>query len=235
MIEQLALNLPTRIDYSTESFVEGDANLAARQALARWRDWPRGLLALVGPAGSGKSHLATIWARETGARYIPSGELEETLPELVSGQTLVVEDIDRDLPQPALFHAINRVGEGDIPALLLTARKTPVLWQVSLPDLVSRVRAMPHVDLEEPDDALLTQVMMKQFQDRRAPVKDGVIDYLLPRMERSVAAARMLVEALDKRALVKKTPITRAVAREVLAATSEPDADEGLGEEGEME
>lgn len=231
MIEQLALNLPTRVDFSTESFVEGDANLAARQALSRWQDWPRGLLTLVGPAGSGKSHLATIWARETGARYIPARELNETLPQLSSGQALVIEDVDRDLPQPALFHTINRVAEGEIPALLLTARKTPVLWPVTLPDLVSRVRAMPHVDLEEPDDALLTRVMMKQFQDRRAPVKDGVIDYLLPRMERSVAAARSLVEALDKRALVKRTPITRSVAREVLETGYHPPE----GPEGESE
>lgn len=218
MSEQLALNLPTRVDFSTESFVDGQANQAARHALARWQHWPRGLLALVGPEGSGKSHLATIWAREVSARYVPGAELEACLRDLPAGRALVVEDIDDALPEDALFHTINRASEREIPALLLTARKPPVLWGAVLPDLVSRLRAMPHVDLQEPDDDLLRSVMLKQLQDRRAPVNDGVLDYLLPRMERSVAAARALVDMLDKRALVKRTPVTRAVAREVLDA-----------------
>jgi chromosomal replication initiation ATPase DnaA len=218
MTEQLALNLPTRVDYTAESFVEGRANVEACQAMARWTDWPRRVLALIGPEGAGKSHLAAIWAAGAGACRVEAGALEELLPQLPSGQALLVEDLDQFLPEQALFHAINRAAEGDIPALLLTARAPPVLWRVGLPDLASRLRALPHVDLQEPDDELLTRVMVKQFADRGAPVVEGVIEYLLPRMDRSVASARRLVELMDKRALVKKTRVTRAVAREALEA-----------------
>jgi chromosomal replication initiation ATPase DnaA len=216
MTKQLALNLPTRVDFSADSFVEGRANAEACQALARWTDWPRRVLALVGPESSGKSHLATIWAAGAGAHRADAHELADILPKLPSGQPLLVEDLDQFMPEQALFHAINRAAEGDIPALLLTGRTSPVLWRTDLKDLQSRLRALPHVDLHEPDDELLTQVMIKQFADRRAPVIDGVIDYLLPRMDRSVAAARRLVDLMDKRALVKKTRVTRAVAREAL-------------------
>ncbi|MGK0267377.1 MAG: chromosomal replication initiation ATPase DnaA [Maricaulis sp.] len=216
MTGQMALNLPVRVDFSAETFVEGRANADAVAALARWSDWPRAAMALVGPVGAGKSHLAAIWARDVTARITNAAGLETCLASLPAGCCLVVEDVDENMPEAALFHAINRAAEGDIPALLLTGRTPPVLWRASLPDLVSRLRALPHVELREPDDELLTRLLLKQFHDRGAPLRPGVIDYLLPRMERSVSAIRILVDRMDKLALIRKTPITRSVARAVL-------------------
>lgn len=216
MKEQIALDLPARVDFRASRFIDGAANADARAALLRWRDWPRGVMALVGPEGSGKSHLAAIWATEADAHILSVREFADGMESLPTGCALLVEDIDQNLPEQTLFHAINRAAEQNVSALLLTARKFPVLWQARLPDLVSRLRALPHVELHEPDDQLLTRVLEKLFADRGSPVNSGVIEYLLPRMDRSVAAARRLVELIDKRALVKKTAVTRSVAREVL-------------------
>ncbi|WP_300543217.1 hypothetical protein [Maricaulis sp.] len=216
MTPQLALDLPAREDFSAQSLILGPSNAEAMAALERWRDWPRHVMALVGPAGAGKSHIGTVWARECHAAIVPGALLRDSLPGLATGQALLLEDVDRGVDEDALFHTLNRASEGDIPALLLTARTPPVLWPAELPDLVSRLRALPHADLHEADDELLTRLIEKQLADRGAPVRPGVIDYLLPRMERSVAAVRCLVERMDKLALVKKTPINRTVAREVL-------------------
>jgi len=216
MTPQMALDLPAREDFSAESLILGPSNTEALAALGRWPDWPRNVMALVGPEGAGKSHLGTVWALRCEAAVIPASALAEQLSGLEPGRCALVEDVDRGVDEDALFHALNRAAEGDIPALLLTARKPPVLWPASLPDLVSRLRALPHADLQEADDELLTRLIEKQLQDRGAPIRPGVIEYLLPRMERSVAAVRRLVEQMDKLALVKKTPITRAIAREVL-------------------
>jgi chromosomal replication initiation ATPase DnaA len=216
MTSQLALNWPTREDYSAESLILGASNAEAMAALERWPDWPRGVMALVGPEGAGKSHIGTVWANRCGAAIVAGADLREALAGLEPGRPLLVEDVDRGVDEDALFHTLNRTAEGGIPALLLTARKPPVLWPAALPDLVSRLRALPHAGLHEADDELLTRLIEKQLQDRGAPVRPGVIDYLLPRMERSVAAVRLLVDRMDKLALVKKTPINRAVAREAL-------------------
>ncbi len=216
MTPQLALDLPASEDFSAESLIEGPSNAEAMAALSRWRDWPRHVLALTGPAGSGKSHIGTVWAERADARIVTASDLALVLGELTPGQALLVEDVDRGVDEDALFHTLNSAAEGGIPALLLTARTPPVLWKAGLPDLVSRLRALPRAELHEADDALLTRLIEKQLQDRRAPMKPGVIDYLLPRMERSVSAVRDMVERMDKLALVKRTPITRSVAREVL-------------------
>lgn len=216
MTPQLALNWPAREDFSAGSLIPGPSNAEARAALERWSDWPRNVMALTGPEGAGKSHLGAIWAARCGAAILPASTLKDSLPELETGRALLVEDVDRGVDEDALFHTLNRAAQGDIPALLLTARRPPVLWPATLPDLVSRLRALPHADLHEADDELLTRLIEKQLQDRGAPVRPGVIEYLLPRMERSVAAVRRLVDRMDKLALVKKTPINRAVAREVL-------------------
>jgi len=216
MTPQLALDLPAREDFSASSLILGPSNAEALAALGRWPDWPRNVMALIGPEGAGKSHLATVWALRCDAEIVEAADLAERLADIAPGRRVLVEDIDRALDDDALFHTLNRAAEGDIPALLLTARKPPVLWPAQLPDLVSRLRALPHADLHEADDELLTRLIEKQLQDRGAPIRPGVIDYLLPRMERSATAVRRMVERMDKLALVKKTPITRAIAREVL-------------------
>lgn len=228
MTEQMALDLPVEVDFSPESYIASPANQDARAALNRWRDWPDRRMALIGPEGAGKSHLSHIWAWQMDAHICTGDTLASTLETLPSGVPLVVEAMDGTLPEQALFHAINRASEGDISALLLTARTPPTQWTAYLPDLVSRLRATPQVALAEPDDEMLTALMQKHLQDRRAPVKDGVIEYLLPRMERSVSAARAIVERMDKRALVKQTPITRAIARETLENWSQTECEDDL-------
>jgi len=218
---QMALDIPAREDFSEAAFILGPSNARARDVLSRPEDWPRNVMALVGPDGAGKSHLAAIWTVANRALTVPAAALAGNMPGLVAHRPLVVEDVDRGVDPDALFHLLNRAAEGEIPALLLTARSLPASWPIQLPDLVSRLRALVHVDLHEADDELLTRMMQKQLADRGAPVRPGVIDYLLPRMERSVAAVRLLAERMDKLALVKKTPITRAIAREILDSWTE--------------
>ncbi|WP_291764247.1 MULTISPECIES: AAA family ATPase [Maricaulis] len=221
MTPQMALDLPARQDFSAAAFIAGPSNSAARDVLGRPDDWPRNVMALIGPEGAGKSHLAAIWAERQQAMVLPAPMLGDRLASLDPDCAMVIEDVDQGVDDDALFHLFNRAAEGGIPALLLTARTRPAQWSASVPDLVSRLRALVHVDLHEADDELLTRVLEKQLADRRAPVRPGVIDYLLPRMERSVAAVRILAERMDKLALVKKTPITRAIAREILDSWTE--------------
>ena len=105
--------------------------------------------------------------------------------------------------------------------LLITARAAPASWSVALPDLASRLRAIPTVALSAPDDALLRAVLVKLFADRQLAVDESLVSYLATRIERSFAAARAAVEALDREALRLKRPVTRALAAEFLALLRE--------------
>ena len=216
MGEQLALGLPPREDFSAASFVDGEANAAARWALAGWRAWPGRVLVLYGPAGSGKTHLAHMWAAESGALILPGNELSSRLDNLPAERAVVIENADRGADRTALFHLLNRAQNEALPALLMTGREAPARWQTDIPDLRSRLLAIPTAALEEPDDTLLARLLTKLFADRQSPLVDGLIAYLLPRMDRSVEGARRLVEALDREALARRTPINRGVARRVL-------------------
>src|SRR5262249_43633578 len=157
----------------------------------RWPDWPARVLALVGPEGSGKSHLASIWAMESGARFMSARALAiNALPEALATGALVLEDCAPDaIDERALFHLLNLVREDD-GWMLITARTAPTLWSIALPDLASRLRAIPVATLDVPDDALLRAVMVKLFADRQLAVDEALIAYLLPRIGRSFAAAR---------------------------------------------
>jgi chromosomal replication initiation ATPase DnaA len=218
MGEQLALGLPPREDYSAESFVDGEANAAARWALAGWRAWPGHVLVLYGPPGTGKTHLTHMWARESNGLVLGGNDLATALESLPDGKPVAIEDADRFADRAALFHLMNRAQREAIPALLLSAREAPARWLTDIPDLQSRLKAVSTAELQEPDDALLARLLKKLFRDRQSPLVDGLIDYLLPRMERSVEGARRLVDALDRDALARRTTINRGVARRVLDA-----------------
>jgi chromosomal replication initiation ATPase DnaA len=216
---QLALALPHAESFARDDFLTGTSNADALATIERWPDWADRVLALTGPEGAGKSHLAAIWAEKAGARRVAARALGETdlLGSLATG-ALVVEDASAEFDERALFHLLNLVREED-GYLLLTARSAPATWGVALPDLVSRLRALPVVTVSAPDDALLRAVMVKLFADRQLSVDENLIAYLATRIERSFAAAREAVAQLDREALRQKRGVTRALAAELLGAS----------------
>lgn len=217
--DQLAFDLPFDVSHARDDFLEGPCNAAALAWVERWPDWPGPVLALIGPPGSGKTHLAAIWAAASGAAMIAgSGLGAADLPALLAHDALVVDDLAPGrFDERALFHLLNMVREQGA-FLLLTAAEPPVGWPVAIPDLASRLRAVPTVAVAPPDDALLRAVLVKLFADRQIKVDETLVGYLVSRIERSFAAARIMVERLDREALRLQRPVTRALAVDLLRA-----------------
>jgi len=216
MPRQLALALPHAENFSRDDFLTGSSNEAALSLVERWPDWPDRALAIIGPEGAGKSHLAAIWADVAGARRVSARVLDEIDPPaaLATG-ALVIEDAGEGLDERALFHLLNLMRQQDA-FILMTTHALPASWRVELADLASRLRAIPTVELRPPDDALLRAVMVKLFADRQLAVDEALIAYLSTRIERSFGAARAAVQQLDREALRQKRPVTRALAAELL-------------------
>lgn len=211
-----------------QDFLIAPSNHVALAAIEAPQGLPNGALVLTGPEGSGKTHLCQIWAQQQGAQWLPAQAITDALPNLLA-QTpppaLVIDDAhlicDRETsPQhapareEALFHLLNHY-RSKAP-ILMSARQPARDWGIALPDLRTRMSALAHVTLDEPDETLLAAVLVKLFSDRQLLVNPPLIDYLLGRMERSLAEAGELVALLDTRAMQLKRPITRALAQEVL-------------------
>jgi chromosomal replication initiation ATPase DnaA len=219
---QLVLDLPARPALGRADFFVSPANRIALAQVDGWPAWPGGRLAVIGPQGAGKTHLAHVWAARAGARVLPAAALPTLdLAVLPADAALAVEDADRlgDLPAPAaaeeaLFHLINRLAPAG--SLLLTGRPAPSRWPVALPDLASRLAATAPACLEPPDDALLAAVLVKLFADRQLAVAPGLIDYLVSHIDRAFAAAEAAVATLDRAALARHRPLTARLAAEVL-------------------
>lgn len=214
---QLALALPHEERLTRDDFLEGPANEAALTLIDRWPDWPNRIMLLVGPEGSGKSHLAAIWAEHAGARSTSAHALTaDAVPGALATGALVVDDLrPPDFDERAMFHLMNLARQDDA-FVLLTARVPPSAFEIELRDLRSRLRAVPTVTLLPPDDHLFRGLIVKFCADRQMTVDEQLVSYLTTRIERSYTAVRQAVELLDTEALRLGRPVTRALAAELL-------------------
>jgi len=216
MPEQLVLDLPFRAAMGREDFFVSSANAAAVAAIDAVRDWPGGKMLLLGPPGSGKTHLAHVFATQTGARLLAAADLPAADPSaLAEAPALGIEDADRiagdEAAEEALFHLHNAAADRGT-ALLITASGPPQRWGLGLPDLQSRMQQAGQVTLSAPDDALIAAVLVKLAADRQMALTPALVAYILPRIDRSLAFVRDFVTALDAEALAsKQRPGTRHV------------------------
>ena len=219
---QLPLALPHAPSYGRDDFMPGPSNEVALRLIESWPAWPSPVLILAGPSGSGKTHLVHIWASTAGAKIMEPDTLAELIhPTVVAGGAIAIEDVAPDaVPGAALFHLINSVREAG-GSLLVTSRAPADEWRVDLPDLRSRLRMAAPSALGASDDELLRIVLVKLFADRQIAVDESTIAYMLARMERSAAFARLIVEAVDRRSLQEGAGVTRGFVARILQETAD--------------
>ncbi|MFP6741925.1 MAG: DnaA/Hda family protein [Alphaproteobacteria bacterium] len=214
---QLALDLGHRAAFDADNFLIAPCNRDAVMWVDRWPAWPAPALVVHGPPACGKTHLAHVWQARSGARTVAADQLSGAAPGalLSEGSCAVVEGGDHVTDEAALMHLYNVAAEAG-GQLLINAATPPARWSLSLADLRSRLVAAPAVAIGPPDDGLIAALLIKLFDDRQLRVSDGVVEFLLARMERSFEAARRLVTALDEAALANRRNITVPLARQVL-------------------
>lgn len=217
MMRQTAFDLGQPPGFDRADFFASASNRAALAMVDGWADWPSGKMLLIGPQGAGKTHLAHIWAGLSGAQIVQGAGLHGAdVPALAAGGRVVVEDAHSLTPQgeAALFHLHNLLSNAG--HLLISARTPPRDWGLTLPDLLSRVQAIAITHLAAPDQTLIAAVLVKLFADRQITVPPNLIAYLAPRIDRSIGAARDIVQRLDARALAEGRAVTRALATDLL-------------------
>jgi chromosomal replication initiation ATPase DnaA len=221
---QLPLPLSYRPALDRENFIVAPGNAEALDTIEAWPRWPGRALVLSGPAGSGKTHLAAVFALRSAAARLAACEVSATkLRELIRRPALILEDVDSgSLDEHALFHLFNLIIENER-FLLLTGRSAPAHWPIKLADLKSRLMGALHLRLGEPDDILLEALIRKHLADRQiVPHDNALVPYLLNHIERSAEGARRIVDKLDKAALGSGRRVGLKLAVDILAAEQGP-------------
>lgn len=231
--DQLPLAFESKRSYAREDFVPGEANAEALALIDAWPQWPARSCAIWGPAGSGKTHLAQIWRARVEAVALPPNALSVAfVADLAGGSAILLDDADTIDGGPALFHLLNFVNQSD-GWLLMTGQEPPPRWATRVPDLHSRLTAVPGFALEAPDEALMARALLKLFGDRQLKLPEAVIGYLVPRLRRSFADAERIVVLIDTLALQQKRNISVEIAGQALrlleAEQGGPSADNGEG------
>lgn len=217
---QLAMEFTHRPAMGLEDFFVSQSNRAAINLIDQWPNWPAPALYLSGPEGSGKSHLAHVWQLSSTAVIMGADRFDMAAAKRHDCDPIVIEDLDThaaagQVDEQALFHLVNLAMERGF-HILFTGQRAPGQIEIALPDFRSRLRAMPVIAIEAPDDMLLRTMLIKQFQDRQIEVQPNLIEYILPRMERSFEGVGRTVALLDRSALQSGRRITRHFASEIL-------------------
>ena len=219
---QLALDLGHRPAFGRDDFLVAPGNAEAVAHIDRWPDWSSHALAIFGPPGCGKSHLAHVFALRAAAMVVEPGDVNvSSVVNLIEPNSSLVIENGESVPDPrALLHLFNAMKEkgGHI---LLTSREPPSRWPVTLPDLKSRLAAVQAVRIDAPDDAMIEAVLVKLFADRQLSVSPDVVAYMLRRMDRSFAAARRIVDLADTESLAGQRPISVPLIKSILSASAE--------------
>lgn len=220
-VEQLPLAFSHPTKFYSDDLVVTKSNMAAYELIEHWPNWPMPVAVLVGPRGAGKTHFASVWADVANAKLISAQEPEEAIKQISLAKSVVIEDIDsQKIDEVAFFHLFNSVKQANLvdtnTTLLLTTMITPSNWDISLKDLISRLKSVTLATIEQPDDELLTSVAFKLFADRQIKVDTSVISYLISRTERSLQSLGKFVDAIDRLALQRKSKVTRSLVSDVL-------------------
>ena len=214
---QFVLDFPHRSSIGEGDYLVSESNIEAISWIDKWPDWPTPALAVYGPSGCGKTHLGHVWRARSKAILLNVADISTASPPELLGEAVncVVDNAHEYAHAEAMLHLFNHISElGG--KLLILGRIAPARWALSLADLSSRLNAVPAIEIKKPDDQLLRALLGKLFQDRQLKVSEDVLDYLLPRMERSFDAARTIVETSDQIGLSQGKGITVPLARDVL-------------------
>ncbi len=219
MNRQLVLDLPLRQALGRDDFLVTRSNSAAVELIDQWPNWPTYGAIIIGPPGSGKSHLVEVWRQKAAAELLSAKKL--TLESMVQNSCLAIE-VHGLFDERNLFHVLN-VAKTKSQHVLITAQTAPSQWDLKIPDLISRLKALPVVTILAPDDALLRGVLVKHFADRQISVDESMVNYILLRMPRSLEAARAIVTQIDQQALIERAEITRPFISRVMTDFSNPE------------
>lgn len=214
---QMVMPFAAATSYHPEDFIRGEGNNAALNLVERWPDWPYSLVVLHGPKGSGKTHLAHVFAQRTQAQFIAPLRIGQVPAEqlLAGNHAWVIDGLHAIKSEEGLAQLINHArARGDY--VLMTADAPPSQLKFMLNDLTSRLRALPEVSLGEPDDALLMGVLAKAFADRQLRVGPEILQYAAARLERSFEAAQQFAALVDEASLASGRGVTLPLIRGVL-------------------
>ena len=218
---QIPFDLDHRMALGRDDFLITPNNQDAVAWIDLWPNWPAPVLVIYGPQASGKSHLSSVWSERSGAVCIAPSHLNDGTAREISAlnHNLILDNADHIIgsleEEKGLFHLYNIFKE-EGRNILLILQNPPVRRSFALPDLASRLRAAPTVAIREPDEYLLGAIMVKQFRDRQVRVGQDVINYILPRIERSFSAVQDIVEKADRKALEEKRALSVPLIRDIL-------------------
>jgi hypothetical protein len=192
--DQIALPLDWPQSAQDRRFIVSTANRDAFEQFRQWALWPVKAAILTGPRRSGRTLLARRFVDRVGGRLFDGAERHD---------------------EEALFHAWNRAQETGRPMVMITDDRSP--WEISLPDLRTRIAVTPVARIHQPDDALFGALIELLFADRGLVIPPDALSFITNRVHRDYWTAERVVETIDRFAIAERSRLSLPTVRRALA------------------
>ena len=216
MTNQLILKFPSKNLYLKEDYYVSTSNKEAYDFVNSWPKWPKKIVNIFGPNGSGKTHTASLLKNKTTILKIQSSEInDEIFSKFKTKEALILEDFDEKISESLFFSLWNKILQ-DNKYLLITSKQPITNYKFKLEDLNSRINSCIRIGIKLPSDNLIAVILSKNFSDKQISVKKNQIDYILKRIDRSYEKISKFISILDKYSLKKDSPVILKLIKEVL-------------------
>ena len=216
MTNQLILKFPSKNLYLKEDYYVSTSNKEAYDFINSWPKWPKKIVNIFGPNGSGKTHTASLLKNKTTILKIQSREInDEIFSKFKTKEALILEDFDEKISESLFFSLWNKILQ-DNKYLLITSKQPITNYKFKLEDLNSRINSCIRIGIKLPSDNLIAVILSKNFSDKQISVKKNQIDYILKRIDRSYEKISKFISILDKYSLKKASPVSLKLIKEVL-------------------
>lgn len=213
--QQTILKFENNPSFKDSDYFVSECNRQAYDNLFKWPKWDSKLINLVGPKGSGKSHLLEIFSIKNNFLKVNSlAEIKKKLETIIKYDKLIMDDINQ-IDEKVFFSILdNYISNNKF--LIISTIDSLLTYKFKLADLKSRITLFHKYEIYQPNDKMIYFLIQKFLSDRQIKIKKDLITHIIKKIDRSYNRIMKFIDQIDRQSLSNNKKIDYKLINNIL-------------------